>query len=354
MSSNTNSRKNKNEKGFSLIELLISVTVFLIGISAIYGVTKLATIQKNTVNTRTDQLRSARIALEYIRRDTLNAGFGYHRTGGNIPDNTGNLMFGLKSDTDSERDFMTSVMSGNDITNNSLSFGVKTDVITVISRDALFNSADSINAGALINYTKAEASGTAINVTTPTNACTKCQLNDIYLFESASGTTQVIGMVTSRTNSSVQLSPGVNDPFKLNQSASATGNNQSLFVTTSGGGTIKRINLISYAVTPEGVLVRKKYGNRADKGASEQIETRELVYGVSDFQIKYFMEDGTTVDDPSLGNDGRSNQIKMNGVVQIQVSITLAPSANDSQPMITSPITIKEFISTKNLRYEAS
>lgn len=341
-------RKNNKEKGVTLIELLISMTVFLIGISAMYGVTKLATIQKNTVSARTDQLRSARIALEYIRRDTLNSGFGFHRTGGNIPDNTGNLMFGMKSDTDSERDFMTSVMAGNDINDNSLSFGVKTDVLTVISRDPSFNS------GALINYTKAEADGTAIKITTPANACTKCQLYDLYLFESSSGTTQVMGMVTSRTNSSIYLSPGLSDPFKLNQSASASGDSQSLFVTTSGGGTIKRINLISYNVTPEGVLVRRKYGNLADKAATEQIESRELVYGVSDFQIKYFMEDGTTVDDPSLGNNGRSNQIKMNSVVQVQISITLAPAANDSQPMITTPITLKEFISTKNLRYEAS
>ncbi len=271
MSLSKNSRNNINEKGVTLIELLISMTVFLIGISAIYGVTKLATVQKNTVNARTDQLRSARIALEYIRRDTLNAGFGFHRTGGNIPDNTGNLMFGIKSDTDSERDFMTSVMAGNDINNNSLNFGVKTDVVTVISRDPLFNS------GALINYTKAEESGTAINITTPANACTKCQLYDVYLFESSSGTTQVIGMVTDRTNSSIQLSPGVKDQFKLNQSATAIGDNQSLFVTTTGGGTIKRINLVSYSVTPEGVLVRKKYGNLADQGATEQIETRELV-----------------------------------------------------------------------------
>ncbi len=102
------------------------------------------------------------------------------------------------------------------------------------------------------------------------------------------------------------------------------------------------------------MLVRKKYGNQTGLLASQQIESRELVYGVSDFQIKYYMEDGTTVDDPSLANNGRTNQIKMNSVVQIQVSITLASDANDSQPKVTTPVVIKEFISTKNLRYEAS
>lgn len=342
-------KKRKNERGVTLIELVVSITVFLISVSAIYGVMRLVTIQKNTVNTRTDQLRSARIALEYIRRDTLNAGFGYHRTGGNIPDNSGNSLFNLPSDGDTERDLMTSVIAGNNVNSNSLVFGGRTDALGLVSRDPGFNG------GALINYTGTTVSGSAINVTTTNNACIECNKYDLYLFESASGTTQVVGMVTAKTNNSlIQLSPGANDPFSLNQSATDSGNNQSLFVTTAGGGTIKRINLLSYSVTPEGVLVRKKFGNQTGKAANQQIDIRELVYGVSDFQIKYYMEDGTTVDDPSNGNNGRTNQLKFNNVVQIQISITLIPSINDNQPMMTTPVTLKEFISTKNLRYEAS
>jgi len=347
---------NKKVRGFTLVELIISLTVFLIAIAAIWGVLRLASLQKNTVSARTDQLRSARIALEYIRRDALNAGFGFHRTGGNIPDNAANGLFGINSDTDTERDFMTSVMAGNNINTNSLNFGGRTDVLAVINRDPSFDfSSDPNNSKNLINYTGTSTSGTAVNVTTETNACENCSKYDLYLLESASGTTQVVGMVTKKnSNSSIQFAPGSDDPFNLNQSATASGHNQSLLATTSGGGTIKRISVISYSVTNAGVLIRKKYGNQTGKAANEQIESRELVYGVSDFQIKYYMEDGTTVDDPSNSNNGRTNQIKMNNVVQIQVSITLAPETNNSQPMISAPITIKEFISTKNLRYEAS
>ncbi|MBS1794551.1 MAG: prepilin-type N-terminal cleavage/methylation domain-containing protein [Acidobacteria bacterium] len=335
------------QKGVTILELLLSMTVFLIGIAAIYGVTRLATIQKNTVNSRTDQLRSARIALEYIRRDGLNAGFGFHRTGGNIPDNAGNTLFNMPADTDTQRDFMTSVMAANNVNSNLLNFGGYTDAVIFISRDPSFNS------GALVNYTGAAASGNAVNVTTAANACANCSVFDVYLFESSSGTTQMMGMLTTKnSSSSVQFSPG--DPLGLNQSATGSGDAQSLLVTTAGGGTIKRVNIVSYSVTSAGVLVRKKYGNQTGLLASQQIETRELVYGVSDFQIKYYMEDGTTVDDPSLANNGRTNQIKMNSVVQIQVSITLASDANDSQPKVTTPVVIKEFISTKNLRYEAS
>lgn len=339
------------KNGFTLIELLITMTIFLVGMAAVYGTIRMAMLQRNTVNTRTDQLRSARIALEYIRRDAINAGFGYHRTGGNIPDNAGNGLFGLTSDADVERDILTSVIAGNDITNNSLNFGGKMDVAAFISRDLSFND------GALINYTGATTSGSTVNLAA---ACSVggvqvCKQYELYLFESSLGTTQVIGMASTASATAIGLSTGTaNDPFGLNQSASASGDSQNLLAVTAGGGTVKRINLISYSISPNGVLLRKKFGNRAGKPAAEQVETRELVYGVSDFQIKYFMEDGTNVDDPSSANNGRDNQLKMNSIVQVQVSITLAADKNDGQPQASTPITLKEFISVKNLRYEAS
>lgn len=345
------STKNTCEKGFSIMELLLSLTLFLMAVGAIYSVARIASIQKNTINTRTDQLRSARIALEYIRRDVVNAGFGYHRVGLIIPDNAGNFLFKIKSDTDTDRDLLTSVISGNEITNNSINFGGKTDVIGIISRDQTFNG------GVLIEYTKAEANGTAVDVI-PKNSgdIAKTKLYDLYMLESVSGTTQVVAIATSidTENKKIQFAPGNPDPLKINQSATGTGNNKSLLVTTPGGGSIKRLNLFSYSVTEDGVLVRKRFGNEDLKTKDEQIEIRELVYGVSDFQIKYFMEDGTTVDDPSNENNGRLNQLKLNNIVQIQISITLAGDSNDGNPQVKSPITIKEFISTKNLRYESS
>lgn len=346
--------KNKHEKGFSLVELIIAMTVFLSAIAAIYGVMRIASIQKNTVNTRTDQLRSARIALEYIRRDVMNAGFGYHRTGGNIPDNAGNGIFGIPSDADTDRDFLTAITAGNNISTNSLNTVERMDVLGLINREQSFNN------GELLNYKGAAASGTAVDVEIDDQSSPlgtqNCSLYDLYLFESKSGgTTQTVGVLTGINSSAKKLkfAPGSADPLGLNQSATGTGFGQSLLVTTPGGGTIKKINLLSYSISGDGILVRKRFGNQAGKGVSEQIESRELVYGVSNFQIKYFMENGTTLDDPSAGNNGRDNQLLMNSIVQIQISITLA-AGEDGQPQISTPITIKEFISTKNLRYEAS
>lgn len=340
----TISEKTINQKGFTLVELIITMVVFLIAIAAIFGCLKIAAIQKNTVSNSTDQLRSARIAVDYIRRDALNAGFGYHRAGGNAPDDMANEIFDLPKDADSQRDLMTSIVGGNDINDNSLDANVQTDSVAFFSRDPTFNGGD------LINFTKTGSSTSTVYVETKTGAAENCETNDLYLLESDSGTTQVIAMATNVVDDK-KIEFAVNDPLKINQSATASGEKKSLLMTTSGGGTIKKINLISYEVNSDGVLIRKRYGNQV---GSNQVESRELVYGVSDFQIKYFMEDGTTVDNPSNNHNGRDNQIKMNSIVQIQITITITPNFSDSSDVIGEPVTIREFISTRNLRYEAS
>lgn len=92
------------------MELAISMTVFLIATAAIFGALRIASVQKSTTNNRTEQLRSARIAMEYIRRDTLNAGLGYHRSGGNVPDGFGVGLFGFPQDADTDRDWLISTL----------------------------------------------------------------------------------------------------------------------------------------------------------------------------------------------------------------------------------------------------
>lgn len=339
------SAKINTEKGFSIFELLVSMSIFLIAVAAIFGLMRLGSIQKSTVNTRTDQLRSARIALEYMRRDALNAGFGFHRTGGNVPDDFGFSLFSFYKDSDTQRDLLTSIIAGNDLTDNTLSPNVKMDFVGFLSRDPTFNG------GNLVNFTKTDKTDDKVYVETPAGGAANCKKYELYLLESDSGTTQVIGMATNVTdNKKIELAK--DDPLKVNQSATATGEAKSLLMTTTGGGTIKKINFISYGISSTGVLIRKTYGNQTS--ASDQIEQRELVYGVSDFQIKYFMEDGTTVDDPASKNNGRDNQLKMNSIVQIQISITVTPKYEGNEHNYGTPVTIKEFISTRNLRYEAS
>ena len=358
------SNSEKSQKGLSIIELLITLTVFLIAVGAIFGVMRIAIIQRNTTSNRTDQLRSARVSVDFIRRDAINAGFGFHRTGGNVPDNMANSLFGIPGDSDTERDLMTAIVAGNNVSTNSINpdTNARMDTVAFFSRDPYFNPPDPSASptptpvsndevaknGRLIKFLRAKNTSTTVYVETDNEAAKNCRVNDLYLLESDSGLTQVLGMATAVSGNN-KISFAIGDPLGLNQSATGTGENKNLLMTETGGGIIKKVNLISYSVTNDGILVRQRYGNQT---GANQIERRELVYGVSDFQVKYLMEDGKVVDNPSNNHNGRTNQQIMNNVVQIQVSITIVPNYNGSQDVPGKPLTIKEYISTRNLRYE--
>lgn len=328
----------------TLIEMMISMTVFLVAVGAIFGLLKFASIQKKTASNRTDQLQSARLALEYLRRDALNAGFGYHRTGGNAPDNITNSLFSIPPDPDVERDLVTSIVSGNNINSNALSPGVNTDLVVFLSRDPNFNN------GNLVNYNKASANGNVVELETNSGEAANCAVNDVYLIEPEVGTTQIIAMVTGVSGGNkIRIATG--DPLGLNQPATGSDQVINLLMSSNGRGSIKKVNIISYSVTNDGVLLRRVYGNQT---GTNQIESRELVYGVGDLQIRYFMEDGTVVDSPSSNHSGRTNQLKMNSIVQIQLSVTVLPSADGPDNAPPAPVIIREYVSTRNLRYEAS
>lgn len=335
--------KKTAQRGFSLVELFISMIVFLIAISAIFGIVRISAIQKKTASNRTDQLRSARIAVEYLRRDALNAGFGYHRAGGNAPDDAAFELFGIPKDTDTQRDLLTSIIAADNLTANSLNTANSMDFVAFLSRDPTFNN------GNLVNYTSVGKSGNKVLVNTAANGAENCATNDVYLLESDTGITQVVGMATNVTGKN-QIELDSSDPLKLNQKATGSVDDINLLMPSSSG-TIKKINIISYGINSSGTLIRKTYGNQT---GTAQVETRELVYGVMDFQIKYFMEDGTTLDNPSSNHNGRDNQIKMNSVVQMQVTITITPNYDGNKDVPGVPVTIREFIGTRNLRYEAS
>lgn len=331
-----------SQKGFTLLELMIAIVIFLVSIAAVFQVLKLASIERNTVNNRTDSIKSARIAVNYMRRDILNAGLSYHNYGGNIPDNWANLRFNAPADADTQRDWLTAIVTSNNTNTNALDASSPTDSITVVSRDLSFNNGD------LLEFVSTAASGNDVLVKVKGNTST-CNLYDVYLLET--GTTQVVGMVTAKETDGVNLRLGFGDPLGVNQSATATGEAKSLLIGTNIKGTIKKINIVSYSVD-NGTLRRRSFGNFSTASAVEQIETHELIYDVQNMQIKFLMNDGTVKEDPSLNNNGRANQLNMTGVVDVEVELKiLEPSS--AQPTVNSPVTIRDIISTRNLRYTA-
>src|SRR3954451_18402563 len=111
----TTSKVLRSERGFSLLELMFALTIFLVVSGSIYGLMQLGMYDRNRSSLRSDVLKNARVAVHLIGRDVLNSGLGYHRRGAVVPDNFNNLELGVPADVDSNRDLLTSVVVGNNL-----------------------------------------------------------------------------------------------------------------------------------------------------------------------------------------------------------------------------------------------
>jgi len=342
----------KGEAGFSLVELLIAITIFLAVMAAVFGVLWIGIVMRNSINTRSETVSNARVAINSVGREAVNAGLGYARTGGLVRDDLAFDLFRIPKDSGNERDLFTGLMAGNNVTTSRLSVnGEKNDVVVFIYRDLYFNDGNPVIVSGATGVTD------SVVLQTPLNGCTACKKYDLYLVESADGN-KALGLATDVTlNQFVTLSKG--DPLGLNQRTGGNIDARSILTpctltdTTNcfnylPQATAKRIFMMSYSVDNDGTLVRTTFGNNTGASASEQIKKQPLAYNVRNFQVKYLMQDGSVTDDPSNGNN---DQASMNEVVQVEITITI--KADDGTTSIrTEYINLTSTYSTRNLRYD--
>lgn len=366
-------RRSNSEGGFSLLEMLIAMTIFLIITGSIYGLLQVGRVDRNRSSRRTDIMKNARAAVHLMGRDILNAGLSYHKKGGLVPNNFLSTTLNLPTDVIPARDTLTSVVPGNNIFANNLQEDptIKTDVISFVYRDMDFNGGNAIQLSSVskgsannIAKIKAKVSGTMAPVSN----------YDLFLVES--NTSQFVVMATNKlNNTALEIAP--TDPLGINQAYNGSGLDRSLLVActatvtdncttysttdpdaTISIATLKRIRWVSYKVKSDGTLVRMIYGDNADKLADEQIQERPLAYNVKDLQIKYLLDDGTATDDPTVGPDGVAGTNddtpeRANQITQVTISLTVASTEADEASKKPEVITLNATFSTRNIQYDA-
>ncbi len=342
------------EAGFSLIEAIITVVIFLIIMAAIFGVLRAGNVMRNTVSDRSEIVENARTAINFLGREAVNAGLGYSRTGAVVPDDLASDLFEIPKDPGKDRDLFPAVIAGNDIRNSSLSVsGQKNDVIVFISRDLQFNNGNHV----VITDFVANAGFAAPKLTTPLGACSACRKYDLYLIESAGGK-QALAMATKTDNEKIEVDVG--DPLGLNRSPFILAEERTILskclvgetsncFSYSPQATAKRVFMTSYSVDADGTLIRTNYGNLSGGTAAQQIQKQPLAYGVQNFQVRYLMQDGTITDDPS---NGYVDQMRLNEVVQVEINITIKSETNKEGVTSTQLINLDSTFSMRNLRYD--
>ncbi|MBP6004747.1 MAG: prepilin-type N-terminal cleavage/methylation domain-containing protein [Pyrinomonadaceae bacterium] len=353
------------QSGFSLLELVIAMVIFIIISASIYGLLQIGNIDRNRASRRSDVLKNARVAIHMIGRDVLNAGLAYHRRGAVVPDNFNTTRFGVPADVDGNRDMLTGVLVGNDLFQNDLNLNtaVRTDMITFAYRDMDFNGGDTIELQG-VAAVSGVPSTPRLTSKTATGAAAARPF-DLYLVES--DTSQIAIMATA-VNGSNTIDAAVGDPLGINQALNGTGQAGSVLRLctssadqncTTYSATAKRFFVVSYKVKQDGTLIRTIYGNNRGALASAQIQEMPLAYNVEDLQVKYVLEDGTTSDNPSVGVDGIVGTADddwqgFNDVRQVMITIKVQSTESDEKTGRPDSITLNATFSTRNLGYDAS
>ncbi len=323
--------------GFTILELLIAMTMFAIVTGAAFGLMEVARSDRFTTNQRVETMQNVRAALNAIGRDALNAGFGYSNIGGQLPDDSLATLLGLPADTDTSLDRLTPVVAGNNITANTLS-GINTDQLTFVFQDESFNNGTTLSIDEII-----PPSG-QLRIRDPgTNAV--CRINDLYIITGQNAS--AIGMATNMSANN-KIVFAASDPLNINQPGAS-----SPLSNVTAPASVSRISWVTYRVLNDGTLVRTVYGNSATA-----LQDMPLAYGIRDMQVQYVLVDGTISDDPGAGPDltaGTADDTPSNfgNVRQVRVTINARSPEIDRRTNQPFQVTLTSTFNTRNIGYDA-
>lgn len=358
-------KKNGNESGFTIIEVIISLVTFLIISASIFGLLQVTRVDRNRSSQRNDILKNARVAVHLIGRDALNAGLGYHKRGAIVPDNFLSTKLGIPADANSDRDILTSIIAGNNVNPNNLQAdpNVKTDLISFAFRDLDFNDSDVIELSNVSNPTGSPQ--TARLVTKAPNGASQIRTNDLYLIESDTSQVAISATGTNNANT-IDIAP--TDALNLNQPLNQANQNGSLLRKcvdstdtncTTYVASLKRFYFVKYHIKADGTLVRTVYGNNRNAATpAEQIQEFPLAYNVENMQIKYVLKNGKVTENPSAGDDGIAGTSDdkpedFNLIRQITITLTVQALENDGQTQRLDKVSVSATFSARNMEYDA-
>ncbi|MGD9589755.1 MAG: PilW family protein [Pyrinomonadaceae bacterium] len=348
-------RGHSGQAGYSMIELLAAMVVFLVVTGSIFGVLQVARQSRGAVSNQVQLTKSVRLGLNLIGRDTYNAGYGYPlKHAVVIRNNRIGPLLGIPADTDTSRDMVPPIIAGNNLTVNTWNQtpNVRTDQITFLFKDSTFNligpAASAVSQP--LNINPATTTSTGIDEIVPvTGSNSAMRVNDLILVTGNSGSSLAVVTGLSGSNK-VQFANGDLLGFNL------TGSSGTLRNITTPASMI-RVNMVTYHVTGDGTLMRREYVNQPPPGGTAFID-EPLVYGVEDFQVQYVMDDGSLLENPGAGpngipGDADDDLTNLAAVRQVRVTISARTVELDSRGQ---PVQITETttFSTRNLGYDAT
>jgi type II secretory pathway pseudopilin PulG len=350
-------RSIKNSRGFSLTELMVSMTLFMVISGTIWGALISANKGKIATSEKTMVSKNVRVALNVAGRDTFNAGYGYPlRNTVVLTDNRISAVLGIPNDVDTTRDTVPPIIAGDELNTNTFSTtpNTKTDQVTFLFKDSTFNILPAGNpngASTPLDVNAATTTSTSIDEIIPISGSNAgCRVNDLFLVTGNTGSVLAVATGLNGT-SAIQFANG--DVLNFNLTGT-TGPLRGITVPAS----IMRVRMVTYYVTTDGILMRREYANAPAASLTNGYMEEPIVYGVEDLNIQYVMDNGALSDNPAAGPDGiagNADDVQANLAAIRQVRFTINVRSVDldasGQPFRN---TLTSTFSTRNLGYDAN
>jgi len=347
-----------NQEGFSLIEMMIAVTVMVLVSSAVVSLMKSSMVITTANYELTDAQQSLRTSQEYINRDLMNAGDGLKSVSKiYLPDGFANNYITLAANwnetgipagvrnlgiltTDNQVPAGTAVTGASPAT-TVLSTPNLTDRQTILELDPQF-----------IPLAPTTISSSGMVVTLPSGTdMTQFTVNEIYYLTSSIG--GAFATITAINTGTRQLSFVNGDPYGLNLSGTA---NLVKLITTSGAlpAALQRMRMIHYYVNASGFLMRRVYGAKclptvACVGFQESI----IAEHVMNVQFNYSLDQTDAAGNVVQPTGVLANANDRTNVRSVEVTVTVE-TPHVLQNGLRSQLAMTTSTSVRNMQFRRS
>ncbi|MEQ1573564.1 MAG: prepilin-type N-terminal cleavage/methylation domain-containing protein [Vicinamibacterales bacterium] len=285
--------RSSTESGFSLVELLIAMTITLtalgISLTALTSVSR----AREASSLLTDGNQSLRSTLNLMTRDLLVAGRLVPVGGISIPSGAGSVALVRPSQTGTAMTFpagdtaLPAVSPANAL--GPTINGTSTDMVSILMIDTATlcgttNRLDSLNLANIANDGSSATVDPAMTISCTGNGITA---GDLIMFK-AGGTGETLMMVTAVNGRTMSFAPG--DPMNLNQPGAAAGTILQLHDTPTTyplNTKAYRVYMISYYIyvdpaTPNKPQLMRRVNLRPDRAIGIGIENLQYTWDVVD------------------------------------------------------------------------
>jgi hypothetical protein len=322
------------EAGFSVVEVMMSTLLTLVMLGAAMGSLDDGLMMQENVGLSAEMHHNARIAMNQMTRDFMQAGQGLPTGGIPIPNGTGAAEIARPGPAPmtfgSGTQVLLPVTTGNAA--GPLILGQMTDMVTIVYADSTLELdvlplVEIVGSGNLITV------DAAIDIQVPSN---RLEVGDLIMFSNALG--HAVQMVTSLSGQDT-VHFASSDPLELNQRTAPAGSLAQLegpdgFPPT----TATRIWMITYyldASVPDSPRLMRVVNDRTPRPVAMEIEGLQLTYDLVDGVINL-----AAVDTPVTPNSEAQIR-KVNIALSARSYKTHARTSEYQRQMLTSQVSLR-------------